>query len=345
MTMFQIVLFVAAGLLSSVTVGGQDKAVEVGALAEHGVTSVVVAQPHNLRVKEDPDSGQIEVFQGDTPVLRYNYRSVPLPAGYLQTVAVGARKYAVPRSNYIHPLYGPDGEELTADWSPDHPHHRGIYWAWPEVDFGQQRGDLHALQHVFARPTGHLQLTNGADAAEIEAENLWKWEDKTPIVRELATIVVHRAGQHGRFVDLKFQFTALTDGVRLARRGGNLYGGLNIRLSPVQGLKLTHHADPANAEARPAWSDSIGIRAGGTEPVGFAVFEKATNPHYPGDYIEYPDLPWFQPTFPHQGTRFELKKGEPLVLQYRLWIRRGGGISEKTYGQRWHQWNDTTAEH
>ena len=66
--------------------------------------------------------------------------------------------YAVPRSNYIHPVYGLSGEMLTRDWSKDHPHHRGIYWAWPEVEFGKKLGDLHALQIVFARPTGKIKF-------------------------------------------------------------------------------------------------------------------------------------------------------------------------------------------
>lgn len=296
------------------------------------------AEPQ-MHVIKDPNSGQIEVLEGDRPVLRYNYLSVQPPAGYLERVRANDLKYAVARSDYIHPLHGPDGEELTEDWSPDHPHHRGIYWAWPEVDFGQQTGDLHALQHVFARPTDNIQLTNNADTAQIEAENIWMWGDETPIVREVATIVAHRTGEHGRFVDLKFQFTALVDGIKLARRATELYGGLNIRLSPVQGLKLVHHADPASMNPRRAWCDSMGIRAGGQKPVGLAVFEKSTNPQYPGDYIEYANLPWFQATFPRSGTRFELRKGAPLVLEYRLWIRRDGSTTERQYDQQWREWN------
>lgn len=304
--------------------------------------SAVVGAEHKMRALRDPDGGQIEVLEGDEPILRYNYETVQLPAGYLERVHAADRKYAVPRSNYIHPLYGLDGEVLTKDWSPDHPHHRGIYWAWPEVDFGQQRGDLHALQRVFSRPTGKIQLTSSADASRIEAENLWKWEDKTPIVREVATIIAHRASEHGRLVDLKFQFTAIEDGVELARRKTNAYGGLNIRLSPVQGLKLTHHTDPESEKPRRAWSDSIGIRAGGTKPIGLAAFEKATNPDYPGDYIQYPNLPWFQPTFPRAGTRFELQKGKPLILEYRLWIRRKAQAPKAAFEARWRELNSTS---
>ena len=48
--------------------------------------------------------------------------------------------------------------------------------------------------------------------------------------------------------------------------------------------------------------------------------KKTTNPCYPGDVIQYPDLPWIQPTFPDVKARYLLKKGETLTLEYRFWI-------------------------
>jgi len=119
-----------------------------------------------MMASQDPVSGQIIMSDEGKPILQYNYKTVfekdaldTLPANeYIvtpsDTFMANPSIYAVPRSNYIHPVYGPEGELLTRDWSKDHPHHRGIYWAWPEVDFGNKRGDLHALQIVFARPTG-----------------------------------------------------------------------------------------------------------------------------------------------------------------------------------------------
>jgi len=84
------------------------------------------------------------------------------------------------------------GEVRTEDWSPDHPHHRGIYWAWPEGDWQGRRGDLHALQAVFARPTGQIRVEEESDFVQIVAENQWQWEDGTPIVREQVTVCARR---------------------------------------------------------------------------------------------------------------------------------------------------------
>ena len=109
----------------------------------------------------------------------------------------------MPRSDYIHPLYGLHGEVLTDDWVADHPHHRGIYWAWPEVDWQGKRGDLHALQEVFARPTGKIESSQGADFAQIEAENKWHFGDGPAIVREIAILRAWRQTDVGRAIDLE----------------------------------------------------------------------------------------------------------------------------------------------
>lgn len=36
------------------------------------------------------------------------------------------------RANYVHPLFGLDGSILTEDFPADHPHHRGVFWAWQQ---------------------------------------------------------------------------------------------------------------------------------------------------------------------------------------------------------------------
>ena len=288
-----------------------------------------------MQAKLNAATGQYLFVDGDKPVLQYNYATVQPPEGYLEKVNPNNLKYAAPRSNYIHPVYGPQGEELTLDWSHDHPHHRGIYWAWPEVQYLGKTYDLHALQNVFARPTGKVKTHNGNDYAEIQAKNRWLWDDKTPIVDETATIRVWPASENGRYIDLTYKFVPLVEGVTLARRVTKAYGGLNIRLAAIKEMKLNHYADPAGAQQRAAWQSATGIWSGGRKPAVFAVFEKTDNFDYPGDYIEYPDLPWFQPTFPRSGTRYELKKDEPLVLRYRLWIRSGQAPMEAEYREQW----------
>lgn len=296
------------------------------------------AEP-SMQASFDKTTGRVSITGAGKPVLGYNYLAVPIPTGFFDGIPGKqlpyARKYALPRGNYLHPLFGPDGQELTADWNKDHAHHRGIYWAWPEVRFNGELGDLHALQRVWARPTGNIRTRWDADWAEVAAESRWMWEDRTPIVRELATIRAWKEDVHGRHIDLELRFEALEDGVTLARRGTKAYGGLNIRLAGIAGMKLAHQADPADAAPQMAWQLASGTWSGSPKPLTMVVFEKASNPGYPGDYAQYPDLPWFQPTFPRAGTRHALARGEPLVLRYRIWIHRGPPADEMALRAQW----------
>ena len=287
-----------------------------------------------MQAKLDPASGQIDITDDGKPVLRYNYRTVE-PGEVLEKVTPANRIYARARSDYIHPLYGPNGEVLTKDWSIDHPHHRGIYWAWPEVDFGTNRGDLHALQIVFARPTGKVRLQGRAEFAEIEAENQWMWEDRDPIVRERAIIRAYRATAQGRLVDLAFRFVALKDGVTIARRGTEHYGGLNVRMATPASQDISVHTDPSNAVPRRAWSDLSGVFGATGAPSGLTVLQYRRNPDYPGDWIQYPALSWCQPTFPAAGTRYPLPRGKPLDLHYRLLIHPGAKPGDDLAAKLW----------
>jgi hypothetical protein len=308
-----------------------------------------------MKAAEDPVTGQIILSEDDKTILQYNYKTVyekdaidTLPANKYtrqptDTFMANPSIYAVPRSNYIHPVYGLSGELLTRDWSKDHPHHRGIYWAWPEVEFGQKLGDLHALQKVFARPTGRIKFTDDHVYAQVEAENLWKWEDSIPVVREVAIIRAYRSTERGRIIDLSFRFVALRDSITLARRETKYYGGLNIRMQTPKLQNISFKRDSSINKPSRAWSDLSGLFAGAESPSGMLVFQHKQNPDYPGDYIQYPDLSWIQPAFPSPGTRYKLVRGEPLVLRYRILIHRGMKPDDAFSSLMWDAFNSESA--
>lgn len=287
-------------------------------------------------------TGQIELFDAGRPVLRYNYRTVE-PGAVLANIKTNNLKYARPRSDYIHPLFGLNGEELTRDWSVDHPHHRGIYWAWPEVEYGTNRADLHALQNIFARPTGKVKLQSGAEFAQIEAENLWMWKDQEAIVLELATIRAYPATGQGRAIDLTLRFVALKDGVTMARRKLTHYGGLNVRLLTPPAQVISIFTNPPDARPLRAWADVSGLFAGGNMPSGLSLMQHPQNPEYPGEWVQFPNLSWCQPTFPTSGTRHALLRGQPLVLRYRLWIHAGGKPDEAMLAGLWDDFSASPA--
>lgn len=288
------------------------------------IASVALAsEPGRLTIHESREPGGWEIDEGGTPVLRYRYQMVAEPPDIKQRISPANAKYAVARCDYVHPLYGLRGETLTEDWSPDHPHHRGIYWAWPEVDWQGRRGDLHALQAVFARPTGQIRTERTDEAVAIIADSQWQWEDGTPIVREQATIRVRPRTAEGRSIDLQFRFVAIDADVLIARRETNLYGGLSIRLASAADQFIETFTDPADASPRRAWSQRVGTPPGATTAVGVTILQHPENPDYPGDWAQYPNLSWVQPTFPAANTRYRISRDRPLTLRYRLRIHEG----------------------
>jgi hypothetical protein len=75
----------------------------------------------------------LTVKVGDKPVLTYRYAPMPPPEG------VNAR---FTRSGFIHPLYSPGGEVLTAIHPKDHYHHLGLWNPWTSTEFAGQHVDF-----------------------------------------------------------------------------------------------------------------------------------------------------------------------------------------------------------
>ena len=66
------------------------------------------------------------------------------------------------------------------------------------------------------------------------------------------------------------------------------------------------------------------------------------NPDYPGDWEQHPELSWCQPTFPAAGTRYALRRGEPLVLRYRLIVHPGPKPDTKRAAAWWDEFNESS---
>jgi hypothetical protein len=333
------------------------------------ILSACTATKKAMTVAADPVSGQTVLMESGKPVLQYNYKTVnekdvvrtaskqgeavkyhPISGNYYELARAASGNtslektsavYGAPRSDYIHPLFGLDGEMLTCDWPVDgsHPHHRGIFWAWPEVDYGSQRSDVYKLQGLFSRPTGKIKYKNGREYAEVQAENQWLWRDEKPIVREEVTIRAYHTETDRRCIDLTLRFYALEDSITIATRFTNSYGGLNVRMETPKGQNISYHSDNKDASPRRAYADFNGVFEGKQTASGMTILQHKSNPEYPGTWVEYPNLSWVQPTFPTPNTRYPLVKGEPLTLRYRLVVHQGGKPDAAVMQQWWDEYN------
>src|ERR671921_135578 len=79
--------------------------------------------------------GRLELRENTQPVMTYNYGM------QLRNGAPDVKR----RSGYVHPVWAPNGAVVTEDFPKDHWHHRGIFWAWPYVDFEGKRRDMWTL--------------------------------------------------------------------------------------------------------------------------------------------------------------------------------------------------------
>jgi len=274
----------------------------------------------------DSNRQRVEVVEDGARVLRYNHGPVPVPEGTHPHFAPGE---SYERADYIHPLFGPDGEELTDDYPKDHPHHRGVWWSWPVTRFKDQVADIWAVVGVWARPADTCGVSVGRVFATLEARHVWEFgKDRLPIVDEQLVIRAFRQTDRCRFVDVEVQLTALADGVAIGGRPKAGYGGFSLRAAPCEERQITLYADPEGPSPRRSWLDYSGVFAGGKGTSGVAIFEDVTNPDYPNPLHEYPGCNCVMPAYP-EDREVVLSKDRPLVLKHRLWIHTGGPDEKK----------------
>ena len=294
-----------------------------------------------LTARVDTELKAVDIREGSLPVLRYNHGTVPVPAGIDPDFA---------RGDYIQPLFGPDGEAITDDYSQNHPHHRGASWAWPITRWKDEARDLWAVKilpgftgAVWSRPVAMHRVEAGPVWAVVEAECVWKWGDRDPIVREDVLIRAFRSTARRRFVDVQVRLTALVDEVSIGGRPHASYGGFSVRSFPeFPERQIRMHIDPPGAAPRRAWYHLTGRFPGGKGPAGMVLLESVTNPDYPNQPQtneggtkpgEYPPWRSVQPAWP--GDReVPLPKGKTLTLDYRLWIHPGA-LSEDEIIDAW----------
>ena len=264
---------------------------------------------------EDRDGPTLELFENDQLIFGYNYGEILAPG-----VPEDRR-----RSSYIHPVVGLDGEILSADFPKDHYHHRGLFWTWPRVGFEDRIVDQWHLDGARQRFERWEKKEVGPVCAVFAVKNGWFTNDGRKIVDEKVTIRTFRAGAIGRILDVDLQLEATTAPVTIAGRENEKkgYGGFCFRpashrnevITTVNGVQQDSNLIPS------PWADFSANFGTGEEWSGVAIFQHKDNPLFPSGWClrHYGfmgvDFPGMDP--------FVLKPGQPLRLQYRLWVHRG----------------------
>ncbi|MCK3685268.1 PmoA family protein [Maribellus sp. YY47] len=238
------------------------------------------------------------------------------------------------RCNYIHPLYGLNGEVLTEDFPSDHLHHRGIFWAWHQVWIGDKRvSDGWEIKDFDQTVTEIEFKKNPSGLAVIKTEVDWtsgKWKKegkKVPYLNEKTTITVHPTSRDVRKIDFEIQLLALEEGLKL---GGSedekAYGGFSVRLDLPDDVTFSGpdgKIEPENTAVKSSGYVQVsGTFDNGAKESGVVIVDHPQNPGYPQDWILRAKNSMQNVVWPGREPVIG-STTEPLVLKYSLLVYSG----------------------
>lgn len=256
----------------------------------------------------------VALFEGAKPVLVYHHGAIQPPPGLPRDRA---------RSSYFHPVYGLDSEVLTDDFPADHPHHRGLFWAWPHVRVGTNHYDLWMLKGIENRFVRWHTRDASPDRAVLEIENGWFVGSK-PVLREVVRLQARPATPEERVLDLEFTWTPLGSPITLEGAEGKSYGGLTLRFAPRTETTITTPLGQGKDDlsiTRLPWADLSARFAGRPQPSGAAILVPKDHPSFPPEWLtrHYGVLCLGWPGVKPQT----FQPNQPIHARYRLWIHRG----------------------
>jgi hypothetical protein len=266
----------------------------------------------------------IEIQEAGSKVLFYQSRPKSLNGKY-------------ERANYIHPLYSLDGNVLTEDFPEDHPHHRGIFWAWHQMLIANKpAGDGWSCENVFwdVRDTKVAEKEN---SITLENEVVWKSDKggpgQIPVVKENSNITVWQANDRYRIIDFDIKLVALVDSLKI---GGSDdakgYSGFSVRFKLPKDIRFVAEnkevtAQELGIEAGP-WMDFEGSFDGAGQPTsGVAVFCHPSNPGHPQPWILRSEKSMQNPAYPGRVPVSMTREG--WHFRYRMVVHKNDVNTEE----------------
>jgi len=237
------------------------------------------------------------------------------------------------RTNYIHPLWGMDGEVLTEDFPADHLHHRGIFWAWHQVWIdGKRIGDPWELKN-FEQNVSQIEFFVRDDAGILKTEVEWKSNQwiklgkKAPYLQENTKITIHPENRNYRRIDFEISLLALEENLSI---GGSEdekgYSGFSVRLKLPEDVEFSGPEGEVKPQTTAVISDGFinisGSMGNGGKNAGVVIVDHPENPGYPQPWILRAKNSMQNAAYPGNKT-IQVSTTEPLVLKYSLIVYSG----------------------
>lgn len=284
------------------------------------LVSEVTADNSALNVQERPEG--FLITEGPSKVLFYQRKPKDLGGRFR-------------RANYVHPLYDLDGNVLTEDFPEDHPHHRGIFWAWHQTLLADKKlGDGWATQDYSWEVTDAKVSRDDERWVALQVQVSWTsphWLDpggeRKPFVRETTTIRVHRTTNDVRKIDFEIRLQALEHGLRIGGADNEKgYGGFSLRVRLPEDVRFTGSDGDVAPRRVPVetgpWLDISGHLGESAQPNGIVVLGHPSNPKHPHPWILRRKGSMQNAAYPGREP-VALSNQHPLSLRYRLVLHRG----------------------
>lgn len=270
-------------------------------------------QGQGLTAKRNAEG--IEISEDGSKVLFYQIKPKSLDGKY-------------ERTNYVHPLYSLNGIILTEDFPDDHPHHRGIFWAWHQIIYkDKQIADGWSCENI-SWEVVNADINRKRNELFLDNEVLWKAAPEggrqVPIIRENSRIIVHSARVEYRFIDFDIKLAALTDGLKIGGSDDSKgYGGFSLRFKLPDDILFVSKEKKVQAQelavTAGSWLDFYGSMEGkGFPESGVAVFCHPSNPGFPQPWILRRAKSMQNPAYP--GRVPVALTSEGMRFQYRVVI-------------------------
>jgi len=246
------------------------------------------------------------------------------------------------RAAYVHPLWDLDGNVLTEDFPEDHPHHRGIFWAWHQLTVGgRQTGDPWICSDFLAElaPQGVRVQWQSNGAVRLNVPLLWKsphWTGsdglQKPIVQEQTAVIVHPVQSDVRLIDFVIALTAMEEDVRLGGASNvKGYGGFSTRLRLPDGLKFRLQSGAVEpqqtaVQASP-WLKMTAAFGKDSKLSDVGVLTHPSTPGFPQRWILRQKRSMQNGVFPGREP-VALPRGQTLQFRYRIVLHRGEAAGE-----------------
>lgn len=239
-------------------------------------------------------------------------------------------------NNYIHPLYNLKGDVLTEEFPPDHPYHRGVFWAWHQICIDTNSIGDGWINDGISQDVVKVLTETQEEYAELNMEVLWKSDTLPggkPFMKEKTSIIVHPADSDTRKIDFTIELNALADQLEI---GGSDdpkgYGGFCLRLNIPDNMVFTSETGPVTPHelqiSAGTLMDFSGAFGKNANINGVAILCHPDNPVFPSPWILRQKGSMQNAVFPGRN-RIKISKSAPVILKYRLIVHNGDSHSLK----------------